>query len=453
MSEIIKFKNNVAIFLLGIILLIHSLILTKLIYFPYPEIFVYPYLANHGLAPYSQILDQHFPGLMFLPINLDNLGMITPEVARIWSISIVVIVQVMLFIIGSFILKSKFKALLVNTLFLVWQPFFEGWVLWIDSFLPLLLLPSFYALCRRWFLAAGLLLGAAIVFKQTIIPLAVFAWIYIFWQQKSLKRSLKFLAGVFIPVGFMFSYLISIGVFWDFWYWTVTFNLTTYAALGRGTGPTLAHFTRVLLVFGLAFLVARKIKFKEAQILLIFLIGTLFGLSTRFDFVHFQPALPFALVAFVFALEKLGKFWRLGIICVYSLILVWWLIIFYKGHLGNRVISFDSATYVLADKIRKFTNPGEKIFIYGAAPLLYQMTQTLPAGDIFVFQFPWFLKVAEGRILEGIIKDKPNIIVSDKSMKIEGQEITEFAKDIDKYINQNYEKADSVGTAEILKRR
>ncbi|OGE29007.1 hypothetical protein A2867_03535 [Candidatus Daviesbacteria bacterium RIFCSPHIGHO2_01_FULL_40_11] len=446
-------RKNLVYLILGAIILVHALILTKLIYFPYPELFIYPYLTNQGLKPYGQILDQHFPGLMFLPINLDNLGMTTPEVARIWSISIVVIVQVMLFITGSFILKSKFKALLVNTLFLVWQPFFEGWVLWIDSFLPLLLLPSFYALCRRWFLATGLLLGAAIVFKQTIIPLAVFAWIYIFWQQKSLKTSLKFLAGVFIPVGLMFSYLISIGVFWDFWYWTVTFNLTTYAEFGRGTGPTLAHFTRVLLVFGLAFLVIRKIKLPKAQILLIFLIGVLLGLSTRFDFVHFQPSLPFAILATVYVLDGLGRLGRFGIISLYGVITVWWLIVFYKGHLGDRVISFDSTTYELAAKVRNYTLPGEKIFVYGGAPHLYQMSATLPAGNIFVFQFPWFLKVAEGRILEGIIRDRPNIIVSDRVVKIEGQTIVEFAKDIDQYINQNYQKIDSVGTTDILRRK
>src|SRR3989338_3479932 len=70
---------------LGLILLTHILILSKLIYFPYPELFIYPYLTNHGLKPYSQIIDQHFPGLMFLPLNLDNLGMTTPEIARIWS--------------------------------------------------------------------------------------------------------------------------------------------------------------------------------------------------------------------------------------------------------------------------------------------------------------------------------------------------------------------------------
>src|SRR3989339_1236932 len=100
MLKIIK-SDNITYFLLGIILLIHALVITRLIYFPYPEFFIYPYLTNHGLKPYSQILDQHFPGLMFLPVNLNNLGMTTPETARLWSIAIVIIIQLMLFFIGS----------------------------------------------------------------------------------------------------------------------------------------------------------------------------------------------------------------------------------------------------------------------------------------------------------------------------------------------------------------
>ncbi|MDD5147103.1 MAG: hypothetical protein PHV63_00935 [Candidatus Daviesbacteria bacterium] len=439
--------------MLFLIIAIHVFILTKLIFFPYPELFIYPYLTNHGLKPYSQILDQHFPGLLFLPINFNSLGMTTPEIARAWSSVIVILTQIMLFLIGRKILKSSTKAIFVNILFLIWQPFFEGWVLWIDSFLPLLLLPAFYFLYRGRIFAAGILLGLAVIFKQTIIPLSLLVLIYIFWKTRSFKNSFRFLGGLLIPVVLMVVYLASIGVFSDFWYWTVIFNLTTFAQFGRGAVPTPAHFLRVLFVFGLPFLILKWIRLAEVQILLIFLIGALAGLSTRFDFVHFQPALPFTLVAFVFVLGRLGKLGRLGIMSLYGLILVWWLIIFYKGHLGDQVISFGLNTRELAVKIKDNTNPGEKIFVYGAQQHLYQMSDTLPAGDIFVFQFPWFMQVAGGRILEGIIKDKPRIVVSDREVLVENRKITDFARDIDQYIQSNYQKIDSVGTAEILQRK
>lgn len=445
-------KNNLQYFLFSLILLVHVLILTKLIFFPYPELFIYPYLTNHGLKPYQQILDQHFPGLMFLPINFDYLGMNTPQLARVWSITTAMLVQLMLFTLGGQILKNKWKALIVNLLYLAWQPFFEGWVLWIDSFLPLLLLPAFYALLKRRFLLTGLLLGIGIVFKQVLIPLSVFVLFYVFWKEKKFKIILEYLAGLLLPIILMILYFWGIGVIKDFWYWTVVFNLTTYAQFGRGAGPSLAHFIRALLVFGSAFLVIRKIKSKEAQVLLIFLVGGLLGLSTRFDFVHFQPALPFAVIGTIYGLEGLGRLGRLGIFG-YVLILVWWQIIFYKGHLGDRVLAFDSETRNIAVKLRNYTNPGEKIFVFGGAPHLYQMSRTLPAGNIFLFQFPWFLKVAQDRILAGIKQDRPNIVVVNKTVKIEGRSITEFGSNINTYLMENYEKIDNEGDTEILRRK
>lgn len=453
MLEQIKLNKTFIYLLLGIILLAHTLILTKLIYFPYPEIFIYPYLTNHGLKPYSQILDQHFPGLLFLPINFDNLGMITPEVARIWSISIVLITHIMIFLIASEILKSKKKAILLNILYLIWQPFFEGWVLWIDNLLPLLLLPAFYSLYRKRIFITGLLLGLAIVFKQTVIPLSALILIYIYWTNRNLKLSLRFLLGLLIPVSVMLVYILGIGVFADFWYWTIIFNLTTYAQFGTKAPPSIGFITRVLLVYGVSVSAIFSKEKKVVYALFIFISGLLIGAFERGDFVHSQPLLPFIIFATVVGLSELWNLKAAKLVIIgYLLIGVWWLNIFYRGHLSSGVISFDSQTKSITSKIRELTRPGEKIFVFGAAPQLYQMSGTIPAGDIFVFQFPWFLKVSQKRVLEGIIKDRPNIVVSDRTVNIEGAKIIDFAPDIDQYINVHYRKIDSVGTTNILLR-
>lgn len=447
-------KQNVIYLMLGIILITHVLILTKLLYFPYAELFIYPYLTNHGLKPYSQILDQHFPGLMFLPVNLDNLGMKTAEIARIWSISIVLIIHTMLFLIANKIYKSKTKALFVNFLYLIWQPFFEGWVLWIDNFLPLFLLPAFYFLNKGKLFLTGLLLGIAVCFKQTIIPLSFFIFVYIFLTIRNKKQVILFLSGLFIPVLLITGYFLSIGVMNDFIYWTIIFNLTVYAKSGTKAPATIGFITREALVYVTALLGLFNWRKKEVQVLFIFLFGSLLGSFERADFVHLQPSLPFAILATVYGLDLLWKKRAVKIfLFIYFAIALWWLNIFYKGHLSNNVLFFDPATKEIASKIRHLTYPGEKIFVFGAAPHLYQMSDTLPAGDIFVYQLPWFLKVSEQRILAGLIKDKPNIIVSDRTITIEGAKITDFAKALDQYIMENYIKIDSVGTADILQKR
>ncbi len=450
-NELFK-KQNLPYLILGVILLLHSLILNKLIFFPYPELFIYPYLTNQGLKPYQQILDQHFPGLMFLPINFNNLGMTTPEIARIWLIAVVLLTHLLLFFISKDFFKSDKKALFVNLLYLVWQPFFEGWVLWIDSFLPLLLLPAFYFLYKRRPFATGLFLGGAIVFKQVVIPLSFLIFIYILWERRKIKDVAVYFIGLFIPIIAMLGYLFSIGVLKDFWYWTVTFNLTIFANYGRKFAPTVGHILRVALVFGAGGLVLRFWNERTVQILVIFLLGALATAISRFDFVHFQPALPFALLATVYGLGRLRGLGKLGVTTFYGLILVWWLVIFYKGHLGDKIFFFDKQIYELVSKIKQYTKEGDKIFVYGAVPHLYQMSNTLPAGDIFVFQFSWFLQVSEDRILRGLRKDIPEVIVANRNAEIEGQEIKDYAKKLDQYILQNYQPIDRVGSYVILRR-
>ena len=446
--------NKFVLIFLGIILFLHATILAKLIFFPYPELFIYPYLTNNGLKPYSQILDQHFPGLMFLPINLNNLGMTTPDIARVWLISLVVVIHLLLFFISKDIFKSERKALMVNLLYLFWQPFLEGWVFWIDSFLPLILLPAFYYLHKQKFILTGLFLGLAIIFKQVMIPLSLIIILYIFWNKRKLSDFKNYLLGLITPLFLMVIYLIGIGVFKDFLYWTIIFNLTVYAQFGRGVGPSLAHLSRTLLVFGTPFIILKSIKDRTVQILLIFLLGSLIGLSTRFDFVHFQPALPFALIATVMGFSIIFKHLAGKLLIIfYILALIWWLNIFYKGHISNYILFFDDNTYNLAEKIKTYTKPKEKIFILGSPLHLYQMSQTLPAGDVFVFQFPWFLKVTEERILKGIKEDQPEIVIVDRTVEIEGEKITDFAGNINKYLLENYVKIDIVGNAEILKRK
>jgi hypothetical protein len=315
--------------------------LSRLVFFPYPELFVYPYLTNHGLLPYRDILDQHFPGLMFFPVNLDNLGMITPEIARYWQYGVVVIIQILLFFIARKIFNSSKKAILVNLVFLAWQPFFEGWVLWIDSFLPLFLLTAFYFSYEAWqngksknFFLAGVFLGIGLVFKQVVAPLAAIVFILLLLRKRSVKDALWFLVG-FLPLPLlMLGYIVSRGIFSDFWYWTVIFNLTTFAKYG-GRGATLSELLRIVSVYGFSLLAVVDKKSRSLALwTAVFALGALFSANARFDFVHFQPSLPFICLLTVMALQfcwRKAKF----LILIYVIGASVLLFTFYKGHLGT----------------------------------------------------------------------------------------------------------------------
>ncbi len=443
-----------------VIIVTHVFILYNLIFFPYPEFFVYPYLTNNGLLPYKQIFDQHFPGLMFLPVNFNSLGMTSPEAARVWAVSIVIIVHLLLFFITSKILKNPQKALIANLFFLVWQPFLEGWVFWIDSLLPIFLLPAFYFLYfyakktrNSYLIWAGIFLGTALIFKQVVIPLIGLVFLYLVFSTKKLKPGIYFLAGLLpLPI-LMVIYFYRLGVLKDLWYWTIWFNLTTFAQFGR-KDPTLSGLARIIFIY-LPILLVRTIKENQLIILLmIFIFGSLASAISRFDFVHFQPSLPFIAILAALALDKLSnlKYFKYSLV-IYFILCAILLATFYKGHISSRVLFFDQETYQVSNKIRSLAGKNQEIFLFGVSPHLYSLSETLPAGRVFVFQFPWFIMESENTLIEGLKQSRTFLVLRDSTVVIEGQKITDYAQGIDEYILNNYTEIDRIGNIQFLIRK
>ncbi|MBI2086443.1 hypothetical protein HYT74_03825, partial [Candidatus Daviesbacteria bacterium] len=123
----------------------------------------------------------------------------------------------------------------------------------------------------------------------------------------------------------MLVYIISQGIFSDFWYWTVTFNLTVYAASGTQIPTSFGFISRILVVYT-ASLSAILLKDKNLKILLfLFLTGSLVGAFDRSNFVHFQPSLPFAILATSLGFYSLSKVnFGFIIVGIYLVITVWW---------------------------------------------------------------------------------------------------------------------------------
>lgn len=447
--------------ILLLIISIHLILLKKLIFFPYTELFLYPYLVNSGLLPYKQIFDQHFPGLLFLPINFNNLGMTDPYTARMWLMAVVVCTHLLLYICAKNVLGNARKALLVNSIYLMWQPLFEGWVLWIDSFLPLFLLPAFYY-CNRfikekksfWLFLTGLFLGMAVVFKQVIVPLAIMLLVYLLWQKVNWRLCLYYIIGLAIPVLVMLGYLGYLGVIRDFWFWNITFNLTTYVKFGT-KGLDLRGWVRVIGLFLPLFYVFKSAAENlKLRILLLFALSSLAVALDRPDFVHFQPALPFITIGAIWGIGEIwGKRYGKMFISAYVLLIVWWLGAFYRGHIGSKVFFYDYQTRQVAQRIKMYSSPSQEIFLFGPSPHLYQMTHTLPAGRIFVYQFPWFIKETEGRLLNVLLVDPPKLIVQDRTSSIDGQKLIDYAFGIDKFISENYQVFDKIDAIEFLRHK
>ena len=44
---------------------------------------------------------------------------------------------------------------------------------------------------------------------------------------------------------------------------------------------------------------------------------------------------------------------------------IYLLVIFYKGHLGSKILLFEDKDILLASKIKTITTPNEKVFFFG----------------------------------------------------------------------------------------
>ena len=436
-------------------------------FFPYPELFIYSYLTDKGLLPYKQIIDQHFPGVMFLPINLYSLGIDTLQEMRMIYFALIISSDLIFTKILKKIFNKNVYMLLGFLLYIFWQIYFEGHVFWIESFITPLILLAFGFLLNffenrriRNLYFAALSVGIALVFKQTVLPLAGLVFLYLFFKRIHFKNLL--LGGIIfiIPILLVTLYFSQIGVLRDFFYWTVTFNLTIFNEMGK-TRPDIIGFAKILPVFGvsvvaLLYYLIRK-KDNIVNLTGIFLFGCLFFAYARFDHIHLQPALPFALILLTMLIVAVSRIpypvvFRVALSVAYCILSLYIFIPNFRFYNkpGVSPMFNDAETAVIVEKVKEYSNKGDTIFAFGTHPHIYYLTETMPPGNVFTFQFPWFMKVAEQTILTGIVNSPPKVVIRDLNAEVGGYSLAEYMQDIDQYIVENYVLVDYENNIEVL---
>lgn len=444
---------------LGIIIVVHLFILIHIIFFPYPELFIYSYLTKAGMVPYKQIFDQHFPGIMFFPINLATLGIDTVAKMRIMHLLVVALTQVLLFITAKKLFKSVNLALFASLIFIPWQIYLEGYVLWIDTFIPLFLLPAFFLLLdkfnvKKHFLS-GLLLGFALLFKQITLPLIFLICLYSVLKYKSISKSGPILLGLLIPVSLLIFWISSLGIWHEFFYWTISFNLGPFAQMGRKV-ITFPQLIKIIPVIGLGFvslLTLASQSLKKSVLLVIFTLGSLTFVIARFDFVHLQPLLPFSVLLIVSLVVKILNRYKFLVLFSYFLVSSLFISRSLLGLVGSRTLFFTENEINISREVAKFSEPGASVFSVGTIPHINQLTKTLPPDQTFVFQFPWFMKVAGERIYDSLILDRPTVIVLDRTTTVSNIKVTEFMPKIIGFADRYYQVVEKIGNTEIMVKR
>ena len=177
------------------------------------------------------------------------------------------------------------------------------------------------------------------------------------------------------------------------------------------------------------------------------------GLS-RFDFTRIQAAVPFLSLLTGILLAYLISKRKWSALSLIALCLGFYIGLFYLRQANwGQYRFFNNETLILAEKIKTLSQPGDIIFLLGTQPHLYFLTRTLPPGNFFAYQLPWYLPLTTNRTLFTLADDPPRLVIYDRSAVVDGLSITEYAAPLIKYIEKYYQPQSRIGDTILYESR
>ena len=429
-----KLLAKLKYFLLPSALILHVALIFARGYFLSGEFTLYPYLVSRGFLPYRDILDQHFPTLLFGPFSLPAFLTANPWPLLALFLGTLILTDIFLF---ASLIRFKVKLPLVwLVLFIVSSVYFSGYVLWIETFVNLLislwLFLSFSKNNLRRFVS-GFLLSQIILLRPTIAP----ALLVLSFTFSSLSWSLVLggIIGIAVPALFIFRQ----GIFPDFYHLAIQFNKEVYPKEAM-TFPGIREIA--FLLIWLAPVVISVIKNKKFQYLAILLL--LLPLAfPRFGYEHLQPLY---LLAVVFAAITSNK----PKLPVYVFIIIFFclnLVSAIRHPYGNFYLNKE--VQEAASEIKLL--PTQEIYLLGAPDILYQLTGKIPPNYTYVPSLPWYLhqKDFQKKIIASLETSKIPVIVNPNA-QVDGQNILTESQTVFEYIKMNYAEGGNIGSFQLF---
>src|SRR3989344_4147103 len=260
----------------------------------WPEMLSYPYLRNHGFLIYKDMIHP-YPPLLTMGLSwLYSLFGYNLLVLKAVAWLIILVSSLLVFLITREITKSNRHALLALGVYVFFQPFLEGNMLWFDiAVIPPILLGLYFLIRKNLFLA-GLFLAIAMLTKQTAGLYLVLSFFYLVPIQKMKFSSLKpFLLGPLLLGIPLLVRLIQEGALSDFINWVFVYPLTKWGTVAGYVQMEMSEkqiFIVFLLIVPLVLNFKNLLANKNIRLVLLFLSCALIGVYPRFSFFHFQTA-------------------------------------------------------------------------------------------------------------------------------------------------------------------
>lgn len=424
-------------FLMLLLVAVHLLTIVGGGYFLSPEFTVYPYLASRGFLPYINLIDQHFPILLFGPISLP--AFLTTNPQPLLFLFLLITATTDLFF---YLAMIRHRVVAPQAWLLLWIAFsywFSGNTLWLETFISLFLAIIFFISTNRKPLVnfvSGFFFGLIFLTK----PMLVFTLIFVFFALQ-LSLGLFFVAGLISPFLITGLYFFKFDLLPSFLYLTLDFDRRFYAILAA-QAPTARQLAETSLFFGstlLLFLRRQKVLFSAL------VISALILVYPRFEYIHLAPALLLSLF-FLAQTTTIRPVLLVGAVLLFALALTK----SYRHRFGNFYLSTE--TQQVAAYLKQ--KPQLSLYVLGGSDLLYPLTGRVPPGLTYLPSLPWYLSdVNLTKKMTIALTDSLGTEIAVKTdASVDGVNILNSGAPFVQLIIENYQLTKSIGSYQIYQR-
>ncbi len=429
-----KIFSKIKYFLIPSALILHILLIYARGYFLSGEFTLYPYLVSRGFLPYRDLLDQHFPTLLFGPFSLP--AFLTTNPWPLMGVFLITLCLTDIFLYLSLIRFKVNKPFVWLVLFIVSAVYFSGNILWLETFVNLLLSLWFFLSfsknnLRRF--ASGFLLSQILLLRPTIAP----ALLILFFSFSSLSFAL--FAGGVIGLAIPALFVVWQGISAEFYRLAILFNQQVYPSEASLIPSKRQIFTLFLWLCPIIYSIVKNKKYQYLVIL-----GLLFVLGyPRFGYEHLQPLFFLAIVFWALTSKKPPILVGVMVVVIFALNLV----LSIRHHYGN---------YYLTPEIKIETEqikaiPGIYIYFLGVPDILYQRSNKIPPNYTYIPSLPWYLHQNDfqNKVINSLKNSNSPVLVNPKA-EVDGKNIVSESGDIIKYIKMNYVEDKKIGNYQLF---
>lgn len=418
----------------------------------WPEMTLWPYLITKGWLPYRDIAIAHTPlmiSVLALIYKIFGVGIIQ---LKIFTWILILSLDIFVYWISNKFESSKI-ALIALSSFIFWQLFFDGNGLWFDLFMGLFTLMAYYFTQNKKYFLTGLFWALAFISKQTAV------WFLIpigFWLIQNpgskLKDSIKVVGGMVSVIIPFILIMWGIGVLPSFYNWAIKFGIFILPkAQGQVQLPDLKNL--VISVFPFLIFTSLIIRTGKRNLnLLIWTIAGTLGAYPRFEYFHFQPAIPFLAIATGIVFSDIKKF--KGILKIFIILYILGSLYLFAGffmrNFGEGVRFYEKDVQDIVSYVILNTKPTDKIFVMNWWDNIYSLSDRFPAVDPWVPQLSWYMEIPgiQEKMVSNLELSKPKMILLNEYS--ESGLSAYIPKKVYDYVIANYKLKEKVDNIEIL---